>query len=95
MADDVDATLREAEANITKMNAMLKEAEDVIERGKKLMEENNVTPDSLRTFIGQQSREGQEEYEKEVQAVHEEIERDLPKQQATRQTRVRPTRQLI
>ena len=95
MADDVDATLRESQANIAKTDAMLKEAEEMLERGRKLMEENNVTPESLHAFIAQQNQDGQEAYEKEVQAVREEIERDLPKQQATRQTRVRPTRQLI
>lgn len=95
MSDDVDATVRETLANIAKMDAMLKEADDMLARSAKLMEDNNVTPDALHSYIDQQGGAGKEEFEKEAQAVREEIERDLPKQQATRQTRVRPTRQMI
>ena len=59
-------------------------------------EDNNVTPEALHDFIGQQNEAGKAEFAKEVQAVHEEIERDLPKQEPPmRQTRVRPTRQMI
>lgn len=95
MADDVDATLRESQANIAKLDAILKEAEETLARGDKLMEDNNVSADTLHAFIGQQSQEGRAEFEKEAQAVREEVERDLPKQEATRPTRVRPTRQMI
>ena len=96
MADEVDATLQEAQATIAKMDAMLKQADELLESGRKLMDDNNVTPEALHDFIGQQNEAGKTEFAKEVQAVHEEIERDLPKQEPpTRQTRVRPTRQMI
>ncbi len=67
----------------------------MLENSRKLMDDNNVTPEALHDFIGQQNEAGKAEFAKEVQAVHEEIERDLPKQEPpTRQTRVRPARQM-
>ncbi|MEJ0017883.1 MAG: hypothetical protein WDN25_15200 [Acetobacteraceae bacterium] len=96
MAEDVDATLRESEATIAKSEALLKQAADLLAQNDKLLADNNVSADGLQTFIGQQNQQGQAEYAKEVQAIHEEIERDLPKQQeAQRTARVRPTRQMV
>jgi hypothetical protein len=96
MADDVDATLRETQATIAKTEAVLKEAQEALEKGEKLRQENNVSGEKLHAFIAAQSAEAQAEFAKEAQAIQDEIERELPKQQpAARQTRVRPGRQMI
>ena len=95
MADDVDATLREAEATIAKADAVLKQASEAMAAGKKVLADNNTSAEALHAFIAAQNSEGQEEFRQEVQAVQDEIARDLPKQQAVRQTRVRPGRQMV
>jgi predicted nucleic acid-binding Zn-ribbon protein len=96
MTDEVEATLRESQAVIARAEALLKEAGEAMERGEKLLADNNVSAEALHAFIEKQSAEGRAEFEKEVQAVREEIERDLPKQEATaRSVRVRPSRQMI
>jgi hypothetical protein len=99
MADEVDKTLHETAATIAKTDALLKQAQEMLDAGNKLMEDNNVSPDALHAFIDRQSPAGKAEFAKEVQAINEEIERDLPKQQpqepAMRPTRVRPNRQMI
>lgn len=95
MADDVDATLREGQANIARTETLLKQAEEALQRSTKLLADNHVSAEGLHDFIAKQGREGQEAFAKEAQAVRDEIERDLPRQEASRAPRVRPTRQMV
>ena len=95
MADDVEATLRESQANIARMESLLREADAALEVSKKLLADNNVSAEGLHGFIAGQSSEGKEAFEKEAQAIRNEIERDLPRQEAARAPRVRPSRQMI
>jgi hypothetical protein len=96
MTDDVEATLRESQNVIARTEALLKEAGDAMERGEKLLADNNVNAEVLHAFVAKQNAEGRTEFEQAAQAIQEEIERDLPKQQApARSVRVRPSRQMI
>ena len=92
---ELDTTAREAEATIGKVDALLKQAEEQLARHDQMLRDNNVAPGSVSGFFGNQSAEAQEEFARERQAIQEEIERDLPKQEAPRGPRVKPGRQMV
>lgn len=95
MADDVDATLRESQANVARMDSLLKEADAALQRSQQLLKDNNVSAEGLHEFVAGQGSEAKEAFEKEAQAIRDEIERDLPRQEATRAPKVRPSRQMV
>ena len=95
MADDVDERCARSQANIAKLDAILKEAEETLARGDKLMEDNNVSADTLHAFIGQQSQEGAQNSKRRRRQSARRLSATCRSRRATRPTRVRPTRQMI
>lgn len=92
---DLDATAREAESNIAQTEALLGQATAMLDRSKKELEAAGGSPDLARGFMGRRTAEEKAAFEREVQGIKDEIERDLPRQTATRTARVKPTRQMV
>ena len=93
--DDVEMTQQESKANIERVEAALGQAQDLLDRSKDAVGPEASSPGFVRSFVARQPKDAQEEFEREVKAVNEEIERDLPRQEAKRSVRVKPTRQMV
>lgn len=92
--DDVEITMREAEAAVERSTRMMAEAEDLLKRSEELAAQG-ATPELARSFLEKQTAEVREQAEREIQALHEELERDLPKREVPPSVRVRPTRSMV
>ena len=92
---DVDQTTRELQTNIERMDALLREGQELTARSEKMLSEAGASPEIAQAFVARQTPQQQEEFAREVKALEQEIERDLPKQTASRPMRLKPTRQMI
>jgi hypothetical protein len=93
--DDLDRTARETEATIARLDHLLKQGAELLERSREMLGDEADAVALARSYIERQPSEHRAEYESEVEALKEEIERDLPRRTAARQGRVRPDRQLV
>ena len=92
---DVDQTAEAAKATIEKLDAMLRDGQELVARGEKQLSGLGVQPDTARRFADRQPADGRAEFEREVQAIQDEIDRDAPRQVATRQAKLKPSRQMV
>jgi hypothetical protein len=92
---ELDATAREAEQAVRRSEALIKEAEELLAKGDALR--LGVTSDKVQKLMSDQGADMRAQYEKGIQEIHDEIERDAPKRQVetTPGVRVRPNRQMI
>jgi hypothetical protein len=93
--DEVEQTAREAEATIARVDAMLKHGGELLQRGHAAIGDEAEVSALARAYIERQPSEHRAEYERELETLQQELERDLPKQTATRTARVKPTRQMV
>lgn len=89
---DSDPTMKEAEATIARTDHALAEANAMLERSRT---EIGDVQDIARAYVDRLPAAKRAEVDREVQALADEIERDLPRRVATRQTRVKPSRQMV
>lgn len=92
---DVDQTTKELQVTLARMDALLREGQEITERSEKMLSDAGATPELAQAFIARQTPEQQEEFNRELKALEAEIDRDLPKQTAARQMRLKPARQMI
>lgn len=96
MSDEIEATRRQAEANIAKVETMLAETEAALARSAAELGPEATSPEFIRNFVARQPAEAQADFARAAQEVLDEIARDLPKQEARPAgTRPRPTRQMV
>jgi hypothetical protein len=88
--EELDVTMRNSEALIAQNEKLLLEAEASLQRSKEVLGEDlEVVSEAVQTFIAAQPEEVRAEFEREVQAIHDEIERDLPKHEEIPTVRMR------
>jgi predicted DNA-binding transcriptional regulator len=93
--NDVDMTQKEAAETIERVDAALRAAQAALDSTKEILGEEATQPGFARNYVARQPQKLQEEFEAAVAETVAEIERDLPKRTATRQVRVKPTRQMV
>jgi hypothetical protein len=92
--NEIDNTVREAEANIERTSKMLVESEALLKRSEEFAAQG-ATPETVHAYLAKQDAETRTNADKEIQALHEELERDLPKREAQRNVRVRAHRTMV
>ena len=92
--DEIDNTVREAETNIERTSKLLAESEALLKRSEECAAQG-ATEETVRAYLAKQDNETRANAEKEIQALHEELERDLPKLEAQRTVRVRANRTMV
>jgi hypothetical protein len=92
--NEIDTTVREAESTMARLTEMLKEGEALLKRSEEFAAQG-ATPELAHEFLSKQTREMREGADREIQALNEELERDLPKREAQRTVRVRATRTMV
>ena len=92
---DVDQTVRDAKATIEKLDAMLRDSQEILAQGERTMSDLGIQPGTAQAYASRQPADQQAEFARQVQAIHDEIERDVPKQTATRPMKLKPARQIV
>jgi predicted transcriptional regulator len=96
---ELDRTQSETAATVAQVSSAIEAAQrdiaEMADRTRSLVGGEALSAGFTEAYVARQPKEVQEAVAREVAALREEVERDLPKVEARRAVRVKPTRQMV